>query len=49
LAVINAAPNELYVVNVVGAIEIDEISVREGVRGLSRLDPAWSDWAGKRR
>ena len=48
LALIAAAPSELYVVNVMGAIEIDEISIREGLRGLSRLDPSWSDWTGKR-
>ena len=47
LTVLSATPTELYVVNAVGPIELDEISMEEGVRGLSRLDTSWNSWASR--
>lgn len=48
LTVLSATPTEIYVVNAVGPIELDEISMEEGVRGLSRLDTSWNRWTGNR-
>jgi hypothetical protein len=45
---LSATATELYVVNAVGPIELDEISLEEGVRGLSRLDPSWDAWVSAR-
>lgn len=45
---ISAQPQELMIVHVIGDIPIDEISMKEGALGLSRLDPAWSAWTGAR-
>jgi hypothetical protein len=45
---LSATPTALYIVNAAGPIELDEISLEEGLRGLSRLDPSWSVWVGAR-
>ncbi|MGH9843467.1 MAG: DUF4252 domain-containing protein [Blastocatellia bacterium] len=47
LTVLSATPTEIYVVNAVGPIELNDISMEEGVRGLSRLDASWNSWASR--
>lgn len=47
LTVLSATPMEIYVVNAVGPIELNDISMEEGVRGLSRLDASWNKWASR--
>jgi hypothetical protein len=51
LTIISAEPLELYVINVVGNInlDLDRISFEEGVRGISRLNVEWNRWMSKRR
>lgn len=48
MTIITALPDELYVINVAGTFGLEDISMEEGIRGLSKLDAAWSKWTANR-
>lgn len=48
LAIISALPTELYVINLIGAIPLNRLSLREGLRGLSQHDVEWKRWMDNR-
>lgn len=48
ITTISAQPQELMIVHIVGVVPIEDISMKEGARGLSRLDASWNAWIEKR-
>lgn len=49
VVMISAEPTELYVYNLIGTINLERMSFREGLRGLSQLNQDWSRWIDRYR
>lgn len=48
LAILSVSPTEIYVINLVGEIDIRQFSPEEGLRGLPSLDQNWERWLNRR-